>query len=69
MYTSYTWQKIREKHIKSPGRNSDAPRAVHDAVQAMCDGEDSAVWKLFADGILNEVVRLQVNSCCSLIQD
>lgn len=38
-------------------------------MQAVGDGEDSAVRKLFADGGLNQVVRLQVDGCCGLIQD
>lgn len=50
-------------------RNTISPGAIHDAVQAVGDGEDSAVWKLFADGGLNQVIRLQVNSCRGLIQD
>lgn len=43
------------------------PGAVHDAVQAVGNGEDSTVWKLFADGVLNEVVCLQVHSCCRCV--
>lgn len=47
----------------------DSPGAVHDAVQAVGDGEDGAVRELFANRILNQVVRLQVHSCRGLVQD
>ena len=64
------WSKL---NAESPHgnlfRNTISPGAIHDAVQAVGNGEDSAVWKLFADGGLNQVIRLQVNSCCGLIQD
>ena len=53
----------------SSKQDANLPGAVHNAVQAVSNGEDSTVWKLFADGVLNQVVCLQVNSCCGLIQD
>ena len=34
----------------------------------MSNGEDSAVSKLCADGLLDEVVSLQVHSCRRLVQ-
>lgn len=46
-----------------------SPGAVHDAVQAVGNGEDSTVGKLLADGGLNQVVRLQVDGGCGLVQD
>lgn len=49
--------------------STSSPGAVHDAVQTVGDGEDRAMGKLFADGVLDQVVCLQVDSCCSLIQD
>ena len=42
---------------------------VHDGVETMCDGEDGAVSKLCADGLLNEVISLEVHSSSGLIQD
>lgn len=53
------------KHL----HHNNSPGAVHDGMQAVGNSEDSAVWKLFADGVLNQVVCLQVNSCCGFIQD
>lgn len=47
----------------------DSPGAVHDAVQTVSDGEDRAVGKFFADGVLDQVVCLEVDSCRGLIQD
>ena len=35
----------------------------------MSDGQDSAVLKLGADGGLDQVVSLQVNSSCGLVQN
>ena len=35
----------------------------------MCDGEDGAVSKLCADGLLNEVIGLEVHSGSGLVQD
>ena len=69
------WRKIdgNKTSVKTadqnPLRDADSPGAVHDAVQAVGDGEDSAVRELCADGFLNQVVCLQINSCCGLIQD
>lgn len=45
------------------------PGVVHDGVEAMRYGEDSAVLKLRADGGLDQVVRLHVYSCRGLIQN
>ena len=45
------------------------PGAVHDALQAVGDGEDGAVGELLADGGLDQVIRLQVNRCGGLVQD
>lgn len=50
-------------------QDGGSPGAVHDAVQAVGNGEDSAVRKLLADGGLNQIVCLQVNGCCGLIED
>ena len=44
------------------------PVIVHDGVETMGYGEDGTVGKLFADGLLNEVVCLQVHGCSGLIQ-
>ena len=41
---------------------------VKDGVEAVCNGDDSAVGKLSADGLLDEVIGLQVNSSCGLVQ-
>lgn len=49
--------------------NPSSPGAVHDAVQTVGDGEDRAVGKLFSDGVLDQVVCLQVDGCRGLIQD
>lgn len=57
--------------VRTPHQIRDiiSPGAVHDAVQAVGNGKDSAVWKLFADSGLNQVVCFQINCCCGLIQD
>lgn len=49
--------------------NVNAPGAVHDAVQTVGNGEDRAVGKLCTDGVLDQVVCLQVDGCRGLIQD
>ena len=41
---------------------------VEDGVEAVCDGDDSAVGKLGADCLLDEVISLQVDSSRSLVQ-
>ena len=41
---------------------------IDDGVESVCDGEDSAVCKLCSDGLLNEVISLQVHGSCGLIQ-
>lgn len=58
------WKDLRETKL-----NASSPGAVHDAVQTVGDGEDRAVGKLFTDGVLDQVVCLQVDSCRGLIQD
>lgn len=58
-----------EAHHQNISRDTNSPGAVHDAVQAVGDSEDRAVWKLLVDGSLNQVVSLKVNSRCGLIQD
>ena len=45
------------------------PGVVHDGVEPVCDGEDGTVFKLGADGGLDQVVRLHVYSSRGLIQD
>lgn len=53
-----------------PGLGSSAsPVVVHDGVEPMCDGQHCAVLKLGADGGLDEVIGLQVNGSCSLVQN
>lgn len=46
-----------------------SPGVIHNSVESVCDGEDGAVFKLTPDRGLDEVIRLQVNSSCSFIQD
>ena len=41
---------------------------VHDCVESVSDGDDSAVGKLGADGLLDEVVSLQVHSSGGFIK-
>lgn len=45
------------------------PCVVHDCVEPVGNGENRAVFKLSPNGGLDEVIRLQVNSSCSFIQD
>lgn len=42
---------------------------VHDGVEPVSDGEDCAVLELRADGGLDEIISLQVNSSCGFIED
>lgn len=44
-----------------------APCVVHDSVEPVRYGEDGAVLKLGADGGLDEVVSLQVDSSSGLV--
>lgn len=46
-----------------------APGVVHDGVESVSDGENGAVLKLCADGGLDEIISLQVDSGRSFIQD
>jgi hypothetical protein len=43
--------------------------AIHNRVQSMCNGDDSAVCKLRADCVLNQGVRVIVNIGSGLVQD
>lgn len=45
------------------------PGVVHDGVEAVSDGQDGAVFKLGADGGLDQVVCLHVHSSRGLVQD
>lgn len=45
------------------------PCVIHDRVESVSDGEDGAVFKLSPNGGLDEIVRLQVNSSRSFVQD
>ena len=45
------------------------PVIVHDGVDPMCDGEDGTVSKFCADGLLNEVIGLEVHGSSGLVQD
>lgn len=45
------------------------PGVVHDGIEPVGDGQDSAVLKLGPDGGLDQVVRLTVYSCSGLIQN
>ena len=47
----------------------EVPGVVHDGVESVSDGQDSAVLKLGADGGLDQVVHLQVHSSCGLVQN
>ena len=42
---------------------------VHDGVEPVGYGEDGTVGKLSADGLLNEVISLQVHGCRGFIQN
>lgn len=59
----------RRKGLRVTKLNASSPGAVHDAVQTVSNGEDRALGKLFTDGVLDQVVCLQVDSCRGLIQD
>jgi len=52
-----------------PRPSLPVPGAVHDALQAVCDGEDGAVGELPADRGLDQVVQLQVHGSRGLVQD
>ena len=45
------------------------PVVVHDGVEPVGDGQDAAVGELLPDGRLDQIIRLQVNCCCSLVQN
>ena len=42
---------------------------VYDGVEAVGYSEDGTVSKLCADGLLNEIISLQIYCCCGLIQN
>ena len=42
--------------------------AVHNGLEAVCDGEDGAVLELLSDGRLDEVVRFEVDGRGGLVQ-
>ncbi len=41
---------------------------VHDGVESVCNGDDGRVSKLCSDGLLDEVISLQVHGSCGLVQ-
>ena len=45
------------------------PVIVHDGVESMCYGEDCALFELLPDRILDQIVCLQIHSCCGFIQN
>lgn len=45
------------------------PCVVHDSVESVSNGKDSAALELGPDGGLDEIIRLQVNSGCRFIQN
>lgn len=45
------------------------PGVVHNCIEPVGDCENCAVFKLSTNGGLDKVIRLQVNSSCSFIQD
>lgn len=45
------------------------PAVVHDGVEAVRNGEDCTIIKLSTNGGLDQLVCLQVNSCCGFIQN
>ena len=45
------------------------PVIVHDSVEAVGYSEDGTVGKLCADGLLNEIISLQIHGCRGFIQN
>lgn len=62
-------EESEDEKIRGRQLNASSPGAVHDAVQTVGNGEDRALGKLFTDGVLDQVVCLQVDGCRGLIQD
>ena len=48
--------------------NNHTPVIIHDGIEAVGDGENRTFCKLGSDGLLDEVVSLQVHCSCGLIQ-
>ena len=53
----------------APSLSTHVPVVVHDGVQSVCYGDDSAVRELTADGFLDQVVCLKVHGCRGLVQN
>lgn len=68
----YFWNlqlKCRKKDVTRDGVCFQVPGVVHDGVESVSDGENGAVLELCADGGLDEIVRLQIDSSRGFIQD
>lgn len=52
-----------------PSMPAASPCVVHDGVEPVSNGQDSAVVKLRPDGRLNEVIGFEVHGRGGLIQD
>ena len=53
---------------KLSNAKASIPVIVHDGVEPVCDGEHGAVGKLPSDGLLDEVVGLEVHGSRGLVQ-
>lgn len=59
----------RVKLLDSTSIENHHPRAVHDGVQPVSDGQNCTVEELLPNGCLDEVVRLEVHGRSGLVQD
>ena len=62
---------LSTKQFKShiPTLSIHIPVIVHDGIESMCYGEDCALFELLSDRVLDQIVCLQVHSCCGFIQN
>lgn len=62
-------EREKKQNTSTGSLDRHTPGVVHDGVEAVSDGQDSAVLKLCADCGLDQRVCLQVHSCCGLVQN
>ena len=66
--TTLSIEKLN-KLISRTETSCGSPCVVHDGVEAVSNGEYSALSKLCTNGALDKVISLKVNSCSCLIQN
>lgn len=62
LYTLFIYDEWKEKE-------GFIPVIIQDGVESMGNGQHSAIFKLFPNGLLDKIICFHIHGCCSLIQD